>query len=250
MLPRMVRVLRALAADPLVPRPAKVALIALAVYLIEPARPDPGLHSRSSGSPTTSCWPPSSWTASWASSTGRSCLRDRPGSPGLARLDRGHRQAGSPAWSRAGSRTGSSRADSDAASRSRLHAALSGPSPTATADPRPAGACPVRHDPNPSPHPGEGAGARGIRSMRQRHHHGPRPRVLGAGAQAESATRARASYEFTAAISSVVTRRSSRRLFCRRTGRAVHRGAVVPDHEVADAPGVAVDVLAAASRAP
>jgi uncharacterized membrane protein YkvA (DUF1232 family) len=36
LLPRMVRVLRALAADPLVPRPAKVALIALAVYLMSP----------------------------------------------------------------------------------------------------------------------------------------------------------------------------------------------------------------------
>ena len=36
LLPRMVRIGRALAADPLVPRPAKVALVALAVYLVSP----------------------------------------------------------------------------------------------------------------------------------------------------------------------------------------------------------------------
>jgi uncharacterized membrane protein YkvA (DUF1232 family) len=36
MLPRLVRMVRALIADPLVPRPAKVALVALAVYLASP----------------------------------------------------------------------------------------------------------------------------------------------------------------------------------------------------------------------
>jgi uncharacterized membrane protein YkvA (DUF1232 family) len=36
LLPRLVGVVRALAADPLVPRPAKVALLALAVYLMSP----------------------------------------------------------------------------------------------------------------------------------------------------------------------------------------------------------------------
>ena len=36
MVPRMVGIVRALAADPLVPRPAKVALLALAVYLMSP----------------------------------------------------------------------------------------------------------------------------------------------------------------------------------------------------------------------
>ena len=36
LLPRMVGVVRALAADPLVPRPAKVALLALALYLMSP----------------------------------------------------------------------------------------------------------------------------------------------------------------------------------------------------------------------
>ena len=36
LLPRMVRIVRSLAADPLVPRPAKVALLALAVYLMSP----------------------------------------------------------------------------------------------------------------------------------------------------------------------------------------------------------------------
>jgi uncharacterized membrane protein YkvA (DUF1232 family) len=36
LVPRMVRLVRALAADPLVPRPAKLALLALAVYLMSP----------------------------------------------------------------------------------------------------------------------------------------------------------------------------------------------------------------------
>ena len=36
LVPRMMGIVRALAADPLVPRPAKVALLALAVYLMSP----------------------------------------------------------------------------------------------------------------------------------------------------------------------------------------------------------------------
>ena len=60
-------------------------------------------------------------------------------------------------------------------------------------------------------------------------------------------SRAPFSYEFTAAISSVVTRRSSRRTCFVVGGGAVHGRARCPNHQVADLPGVPIDVVAVGS---